>query len=352
MTVADHPGNLVRAAVPGLLALGILAGAAPARAAAPEPWYHRAACHDALTEVLTGDATAAEAALRPLEHSRDADDVACAVYLRVVKADQEIAIHGDRSERQRQRDRALKRMFGFAKAHAKYGARFADLEIDARMRRVRVLFERDDETAALGEARRVNRLLDARRRGESPTLDFARGAMYSALGQVGGVARMFLGMAGIGGDPEDGYRALRRLTGGESVYRAEALQLARQFAADADEPTALGDPVALGDQLVGAYPMNPQYAYDHAYLLVKRGRAARAQAVLGPHLRRVAAEPDAWAPTMRAKLHYLASRAALKSGAVGEARRHRDAMAGLEANDYDSRLPGLTSAVERAEAAR
>jgi hypothetical protein len=98
--------------------------------------------------------------------------------------------------------------------------------------------------------------------------------------------------------------------------------------------------------------MNPQYAYDHAYLLVKRGRAARAQAVLGPHLRRVAAEPDAWAPTMRAKLHYLASRAALKSGAVGEARRHRDAMAGLEANDYDSRLPGLTSAVERAEAAR
>ena len=328
-----------------VLGLGALASG-PAFAA-PEPWYARAGCHAALEEVLTGDAQAAEAALRPLEKSRDADNVACAVYLRAVEADLDRAI-GDGSERQR--DRALRRMLGFAKAHAKYGPRFADLEIDARMRRVRALFERDDKTAALREARRVNDLLDERRGASSPTLDFARGAMYSALGQAGDVARWFLGMAGLGGDPKDGYRALRRLTEGSSVYRAEALQLARQFAADADDTTALGDAVALGERLVALYPMNPQYAYDHAYGLLKKGQPDRALDVLGPHLKAIEAAPDRWAPTMRAKLHYVASRAALKAGAVASARAHRDAMAQVAPNDYASRLPGLTRAVERAEA--
>lgn len=357
-----HPGTMKRptlrsrssfACSTAACAVALLGGplvAAPAHAAL-EPWYARATCHAALEKVLTGEPAAADLALRPLEQSRDADDVACSVYLRVVAADARLAVEGNTKAAERSRDRALKRLFGFAKAHAKHGPRFADLELDARMRRVRVLFERDEKTEAIAEARRTQRLLEGREGSTSPTVEFARGAMYGALGQASSVARMFLGLAGISGDPDAGYRALVRLADLPSVYRAEALQMARQFAYDLDDPGPLGDPIALGERLVERYPQHPQYAYDHAYTLIRTSRPERAEAVLAPHLERLARDDGAWAPTMRAKLHYLATRAALNQGELGAARAHLDAMAAQPANDFDGRVPSLRAAVERAEGA-
>lgn len=330
-----------------------VASSTSARAAGPQPWYERAGCLEAADAVANVRLTEAEEAIRALEKSRDADDVACSVYLRVLLADVNLAVHGETDRYLGERDRYIGRMFGFAKAHARFGARFADLEMEARMRRVRVLFERDDEMGAVGEARRAHRLLRARSKGpSSPTVEFVRGAMYSALGQAGTLGRMLLGMAGISGDPDEGYRSLMRVAAGDSVYRMEGLHLARQFAADLgdeDARTPLGSALDLGDRLVVQSSGNPQYAYDHAYTLLRRGEAGRGLDVLTPHLERLRADRDAWAPTMRAKLHYLATRCALGMGEVDTARAHRDAMASLGPNDYSGRLAGLTTALERAE---
>jgi len=337
-----------------LTTVAALATPQAASAARPAPWYERARCKAAMEAVVSVEPEEAERRLRALERSRDADDVACSVYLRVLRADLRLAVVGATDPLEAERDRYLKRMYAFAKAHAKYGRRFADLEMEARMRRVRVLFERGDRTAAVAEARRAHRMLADRDAGPpSPTVDFVKGAMYSALGQAGSLVRMLLGMAGINGDPDEGHRALRRLAAGSSVYRAEALQLARQFAADMgedDRDSELGSALPLGDRLVSSFPENPQYAYDHAWTLMKRGEPERGMSVLEPHLERVKSKPDVWAPTMRAKVHYLATRCALSAGLVARARAHRDAMAALAANDYDRRLPGLTRAVEAAEA--
>ncbi len=334
------------------VALGALLSLSSAVGHAGQPWYERSSCQAAMQTVMSLELDATEQQITALERSRDLDDKACGVYLRTTQSEMLIAVHGTTDATRAHRDKHLKRMYAFAKAHAKYGQRFADLEMEARMRRVRVLFDDGDTTDAIQEARRANRALKERlKKGRTPTVDFVQGIMYSALGQSGMLTRSLLSLAGLGGDPSEGYAALKRVYRGESVYRDEALYLARHFAYDMAEDSPFGDALDLGEMLVAKYPTNGQFVFDQTRSLWMRKKCDRAVSTVTPSLERIAETPDLWAPNLRAKLFYVASRCSLKLGDVAHARTYCDSMAAQAKNDYSDRVEPLKKEVAAAERA-
>jgi hypothetical protein len=316
-----------------------------------QPWHARTSCIEAVEMVAANRFDEVEEVLRRFERSADPDDRACAVYARVFMAENLLSIHGDEQEWLANRDRHLKRMLVFAKTHARFGARFADFEMEARMRRTRLLFEQGNKTSAVKEIRRTNSLLKARLpEDHSDTVDFVQGVTYTIFGQTGFLARTLMSMAGIGGSPDAGHRSLRQLSSQPGAYRAEAMYLSHHFAYEDDgdqkDERPFGSPVETARRLVEEYPTNPQYRYEYAKILRKKDRPDEAYDALKPALEAIKADPSTWAAEMRAKLFYKATQCAIDVGSASQAAMHRDDLADQRRSNFEGKLQRLDSRIQ------
>lgn len=320
---------------------------AAGHARAATPWFERDACRDVLESVNANRFDEAENALGVLENRSDPDDRACAVYGRLFLAENYLSIHGDEPKWLANRDRHLKRMLIFAKTHAKFGARFADFEMEARMRRTRLLFDSGQQTEAVSEARRTNRLLKERLEDddESATRSFVQGVMYTAFGQSNFLARTLFRLAGLGGSGDDGRASLIDLADGDTPYMGEALYLTLHFAMeDAREgktESPFGDPAERARRLVERYPTNPQYVYEYVKVLQFQNRCAEAEAVLRSSLQAMNEDPRIWAPEMRAKLYYRAAECAIETQDVARATQYRDQLKAQARANFNDELADL-----------
>lgn len=287
---------------------------AAAEPTAAQVWWERASCHQAIEAVLSADLAAAEARLSALEASRDPEDQACAVWARVGHAETQIAVKGPEKALLENRERRLLRMFGFAKSHEKRGRHLGDLEMEARVRRVRVLVDKGDRTDALKEAKRVKELLAERGGGdESPTLTYVRGVVDMAVSQSAWPLKMLLGMAGVSGDAGRGRKALTQLADGATVYRWDAIYVLRHFAEESPGPEN-GRPLDFSLRISPRFRTNPQLVYDHALDFHRERRCAEALEVAKPLVSRLEREPSLWSAQARAKLFWISGRCALDTG--------------------------------------
>ncbi|HJL43175.1 MAG TPA: hypothetical protein RMG48_17850 [Myxococcales bacterium LLY-WYZ-16_1] len=334
-----------------LLTLPCVAALTPGVASA-EPWYDRPSCQAATQVTMGVDFDEVDAVLSKLERSRDLDDKACAVYNRALESEMRITIYGETPQTLAFREKHLKRMFGFAKAHAKYGARFRDLEIEARMRRVRVLFDGGQKTAAMGEARRTSKLLEAHGDSSTPTVDFVKGTMFSALGEANLLARTALWAAGVSGSADEGTRSLQKLLSSDTVYRHEATYVALHFAKEKAKDGAnspFGNPTMLARRLAKSFPSNPQFAYEYAQLLQGQESCDQALEITQPFVARLESNSGAWTPSIRAKVYLVSASCNLSTGDLAKAGRYRNLLAKQDFDDLQGELTALSRKLERAQ---
>lgn len=262
-------------------------------ASAAEPWYRRTTCENAAKAVLSGDFAAADDRLGRLEASRDPDDQACAVWLHLLYAEIQLGLGGKLPALIQNRDRRLKNIYGFSKAHAKYAARFADLEIEARMKRVRFLAEDGKRSDALKEAKRSQTLLEQRlsKKAEpSVTLEYSIGSSNLAVAFASWPVRMVIKLSGVSGDGELGAKKLKELYQGDTVYRYEAAYLLHSFATERPGDI-LGSPVQYAEFLARQFPNNPQFLYEYAEALWVEKNCSLAMKTLKPVQDLLAGEP-------------------------------------------------------------
>ncbi|MEM6370584.1 MAG: hypothetical protein AAF851_19980 [Myxococcota bacterium] len=323
-------------------------------ASAKAPWYERPSCAQAVQSVMELKVEDSEAQIEKLERSRDPDDIACSVYARVNLAEMYLTLYGDTPKWVQYRLDQLQRMYGFSRAFGKYGRRFKDMEIEARMRRIRALFEKGEKTSAISEARTTDRMLDRRRQGPvSPTVDFVTGVLYTTLGDAPFYQRALLQMAGIGGDADIGHAALNRLAHGDTVYAIEATYISHHFATTAHkegERSDFGKPWDTGRRLT-QLAENPQYAVEYTRALRKVKRCADALPVLQPHLDVLAQDRSHWSSEMRAKLYFEASRCAVETGALDLADEMRNRLVAQNRPKFQKDLDQLSAKIEAARQA-
>jgi len=330
-----------------LLAPGLLASAGV-------PWFERPNCAETVQAVMDMKIDDAESKIGQLERSRDPDDIACSVYARVNLAEMYLTLHGDEPKWVQHRLDQLERMYKFSKAFGKYGRRFQDMEIEARLRRIRALFEKGEKTSAISEARTTDRLLDKRRKGPgSPTVDFVTGVLYTTLGDAPFYQRALLQMAGIGGDSDIGHAALKRLSHGDTVYAAEAAYIAHHFATEAQkegEDSDFGKPWSTGQHL-NQLADNPQYAVEYVRALRKAKRCADGVSVLQPYLDTLKDDRDHWTSEMRAKIYVEATSCAVESEQLELAGEMLDRLEAQNRPKYDKVMARLDAKLKAARQA-
>ena len=314
-------------------------------AEAAEPWYRRASCESAARAVLSGDFKTADERLGRLEAQRDPDDQACAVWLHLLYAEIQLGLGGKLPALLENRDRRLKNIYGFSKAHAKYAARFADLEIEARMKRVRFLAEDGKRSDALKEAKRSQALLELRlsKKAEpSITLDYSIGSSNLAVAFASWPVRMVIKLAGVSGDGELGAKKLQELYKGDTVYRYEAAYLLHSFAVERPGDL-LGSPVQYAAFLAAQFPNNPQFLYEYAEALWVEKNCALAMQTLKPVQDVLAGEPGKWSSRIRGKIYLMSGRCALDLGQRDEARRFADLARSQRVDEIEEKLEDLIS---------
>lgn len=329
--------------LPSSLALAVLLAAPAAQAA--EPWYQRSSCENAAKAVLSGDFEAANARLGRLEASRDPDDQACAVWLHLLYAEIQLGLGGKLPALIQNRDKRLKNIYGFSKAHAKYAARFADLEIEARMKRVRFLAEDGKRGDALKEAKRSQTLLEqrlAKKAEPSVTLEYSIGSSNLAVAFASWPVRMVIKLSGISGDEELGAKKLKALFQGDTVYRYEAAYLLHSFAVERPGDV-LGSPVQYAEFLARQFPNNPQFLYEYAEALWTEKNCALAMQTLKPVQEVLAGEPGKWSSRIRGKIYLMSGRCALDLGRRDEARRFADLARSQRVDEIEEKLEDLLS---------
>ncbi len=325
------------------LSLTLLLASQSAEAA--EPWYRRASCEGAAKAVLSGDFKAADDRLGRLEAQRDPDDQACAVWLHLLYAEIQLGLGGKLPALIENRDRRLKNIYGFSKAHAKYAARFADLEIEARMKRVRYLAEDGKRSDALKEAKRSQTMLDQRlsKKAEpSITLEYSIGSSNLAVAFASWPVRMVIKLAGVPGDGELGAKKLRELYKGDTVYRYEAAYLLHSFAVERPGDI-LGSPVQYAEFLAREFSSNPQFLYEYAEALWVEKNSALAMQTLKPVQDVLAGEPGKWSSRIRGKIYLMSGRCALDLGRRDEARRFADLARAQRVDEIEEKLEDLLS---------
>jgi hypothetical protein len=284
------------------------------------PWTQRPSCQAAFDASIAFDTAVAEARLKALEGSRDPDDVACALWVRASIVELQLGFYGRSPELEGQRKKALSRLAGFARAHKADGPRFADLELEARLRRIRVLSDDGQRSQLVSELRELVGLLDARGlEPMTPTLHYTIGVMHAALSSPGWAARAALSVMGITVEPEIAARHLHPLADGDSVYRGDALYLSQFFAEAMGK--AMRAPESYRRTLFERFPDAPQFAYERALDLRGGKPCGGTRPIFERFLRRVDAEPNVWGPLLRAKLLWLGGVCALEAGEKAEARR-------------------------------
>lgn len=297
-------------AVKRLLVLPLLFLALEAGAEAPKSaWYDRPECHQALAEVFSAVPSRGRAAIDKLRHAKDLDLIACSVWLEVPFSELEQALKGKSPALLKKREQSLGLMFKFAKRFGRKNPLYADLEIEARLRRVRILAEQKERMATMREARRVKAMLADRKGPPSLTVRYVSGVLNSAVGEASWAVRQLLSMAGLGGDPKAGMRDLAEIAQSRSIYWVDAHILMRHFAgSNAAKALRSSEPVFK------AFPKSPQFAYDFALDLQGQGRAKDSLKALSFLAGQLKAEPAIYTPLIRARSYWLLARGEKAAG--------------------------------------
>jgi hypothetical protein len=293
--------------------------------AAPEStrWYDRPACQKALEVILAADLDEADRKIKPLEASSDAEDQACGVWLRATLAETQISVGGRLPALLENREKVLLRMFKFAKSHASE-RHLADLEIEARMRRVRALVDKGERTDALKEINRTKELLAQRKDStETPTQKYVAGIVNSAVSQSGFPMKVVLGIAGVSGDADQGRQHLKDLAAGTSIYRYDAMYILHHFSRESPSKEN-GAPIDYSKPLFSQFPTNPQFAYDLAVDLYEAKRCKDSLDALTDTRKKLAEAPNQWSSTVRAKLYYITGRCSFDVGDKATAKRYAE----------------------------
>ena len=283
-------------------------------AAPSEHWYARPECRSAYATLMTAELDAAREKIAQLHRSPDLELRACGVWLEIPQCEIELSLEGESDALIARRGRRLERLFKFAMRHGRRRPHLLDLAIEARMRRVRLMAETGDRPGALGEARKVEKMLAARAdQPPTPTRSYARGLTNLAVSQSGWALRVLLKMAGIGGDEAQGRRLLESLAEGNTVYQADALFVLHHFARKGSAPDTVATE-RYGTRLARAYGQNPQFLFNRAVDQYQTGRCTEALATLAPARSRLNAKPRLWSARVRKKVYWLTGRCALDTG--------------------------------------
>ena len=287
-------------------------------------WYDRASCQKGMEAVLAADMDEAERRIKPLEASGDVEDQACGVWLRAALAETQIAVGGRLPALMENRERVLLRMFKFAKVNGPKGQHLADLEIEARMRRVRALVDKGDKGDALKEVNRTKDLL-AQRKGApgTPTQKYVSGIVNGAAANSGFPMRVVLGLAGLSGDSDEGRQHLMEVAKGTSVYRYDAMYVLHHFSRE-NRSEENGAPVDYSKTLFDRFPSNPQFTYDLAVDLYEAKRCKDSLEILTDARKKLEAAPQSWSSTVRAKLYYITGQCSAEVGDKVTAKRYAE----------------------------
>ncbi|MEQ8279110.1 MAG: hypothetical protein RMA76_16890 [Deltaproteobacteria bacterium] len=278
--------------------------------AASGPWYERSTCVDAAQAVMSVDFEGARAKLAKLDRG-DVEDKACAVWTRAMLAETALAVGGRQPQLLEARRKSLYAMFSFAKRYRKT-PHLADLAIEARVRRVRVLLDDGERKRALDETRGAVKMLERREGANNATLDYTRGVVNMALSQSGWGMRLLLQVAGFSGDANLGRTSLERLAQGKSVYWSDAQYVRHFFTVESDAKDT--NAAAMMKRLVDAFPDNPQLTYEYATDLFVAGDCPATLATVTNLNARIDSDPGLWSNDMRAKLYWLGGRCAADVG--------------------------------------
>jgi len=299
-----------------------------ASSAEAAPWYARPNCVAAAKLVFAGDLSGAEVQKKVLLKG-DADNKACSVWVGAALSEMRIALFGRTKANLEIRKKALGRMFGFAKHFGKRAQRFADLELEARSRRVRVLIDEGERTDALKEVRRAKKMLETRRKDAEKTATFAfvKGGLDLAVSSASWPMRTVLTLVGLGGDGDRGKKAFDSLWANETVYKYDALYSARHFAGEVEDGP-LGKPSQYSQRLFGEFSGNHQFIFDVADDWRREGRCKEGLEHLAPTMKALDETPKTYSGPMRARLFWIIGRCAKDVGdidlAKAYAKRARD----------------------------
>ncbi|MFO0727338.1 MAG: hypothetical protein U1E65_26405 [Myxococcota bacterium] len=309
------PGKTKRSAIGPWLGLALAFGG---RAAVADevPWYERPGCQEINALFLGVEPDKAEERARKLDASKDPDDQACALWVRVSFSEFQLGLFGKTPENLSLRKKHLTRMFSFAKANKQKGIRFLDMELEARLRRTRILNEEGQRTQALEELRQLQSLVaerDAQKQPATPAFEYTRGVMNAALASPGWAARAVLSIAGLSIDPAVGAQHLHTLVDGDTVYRFDAAYVAHYFGEELGEKY-FRKPSVYTKLVAEAFPTNPQFVYERSLDLLKAKDAKPALLLLRPIGERIDQTPGIWSAPIRAKVLYALARAEAVAG--------------------------------------
>lgn len=288
----------------------IAASALLVSSAHASPWYAREGCVDGAKLIFGADLDAA-AAMQAVLVKGDPDDKACSVWLGVTLSEMRIALLGRTEENIEFRSKQLDRMFGFSKHYGKTAGRFADIELEARSRRVRVLLDIGDRGGALAEARRAKKMLDKRpaRAPSTATYEFVRGGLGLAVSSASWPLRTVLRVVGLGGDGDEGKKAFEKLWASETVYKYDSMYSARHFATERPDGP-LGKPSQYSKRLYERFTGNHQFVFDYADDLRRDERCKDALEHLAPTAAALDATPQVYSSGIRARVYWLIGRCA------------------------------------------
>lgn len=337
---------IARRSLAAVLFLSIFFAASFPSSVEAQPWFERAPCKEASDLALATEFVAAETKLAPLEASKDLDDQACGVWLRVGLSELKIAVLGGTPENLAARKKALSHMYGFAKTFKSRGARFLDLEYEARLRRVRVLLEEGESKEALSEAKIVQKMIaDRPKAAPTPTLDYSIGVLNAALASPGWAARALLSVAGLDSDKEVGAAALNKLSDGNSLYKWDAIYVAHHFAREV-EGAGFRAPSAYSQPLLERFPTNPQFVFDVAADLWREKKYSESLKVAERAAAQIDAAPSKWSAKIRAKIYWIAGRSALDRGDRAEAKRRAELAKAQNFEELEDQIDDLFDDLE------
>lgn len=238
-------------------------------------WYVDDRCVTVANLVYSARIDEAKVQIAELSASKDLDDQACALWVTATMKEMELALLDDQEHLWAEMHDDLDALERFGRAHADT-LRFKDLIIEAEFRRVRVFAEQSEKTSAVLAARRAQALLDARRRIKhaSPSFFYAEAVMNLAVTHADWHIRAALTLVGMKGNGDRGKKAMKILLSRPSVYRSEAMVVARSFTLRV--PGLFDAPLVYSSELRDTHPTNPQLAFDYATDLSRVGRCDEA----------------------------------------------------------------------------